>query len=163
MRQTSASWIEVPQTQRRTQQMTTAYFSTVLDALIEEVWTTVRDFGAYEWAGSQYSAVIEDGRAGDAVGAIRRIGDDGAMRQRLVQLSDADHSFTYDILPGSPTEVDNYRATLQLRPITDTGKTFVEWSATFDCAPEDAEHWRHFYAGERFPTWLDALRSRVTA
>jgi Polyketide cyclase / dehydrase and lipid transport len=143
--------------------MTTAYFSTMLDAPIEDVWTTVRDFGAYEWAGNQYSAVIEDGRAGDAVGAIRRIGDDGAMRQRLVQLSDADHSFTYDIVLGSPIEVDNYRATVRLRPIIDTGKTFVEWSATFDCAPEDAEHWRHFYAGERFPAWLHALRSRITA
>ena len=38
--------------------MTTAYFSTVLDAPIEEVWATVRDFGAYEWAGSEYPAVI---------------------------------------------------------------------------------------------------------
>lgn len=143
--------------------MTTAYFSTVLEAPIDEVWATVRDFGAYDWAGSGYSAVIEDGRAGDAVGAIRRIGDDGAMRQQLVQLSDVDRSFTYEVLPGSPIEVDNYRATVQLRPVIDTGETFAEWSATFDCAPPDVENWRRYYAAGRFPTWLDALRSRVTA
>ena len=102
--------------------MATAYFSTVLDAAIDEVWTTVRDFGQYEWAGTEYSALVEDGRAGDSVGAVRRVGDDGTMRQRLVQLSDADHYFTYDVLPGSPIEVENYRATLSLRPVVETAQ-----------------------------------------
>lgn len=92
--------------------MTDAYFSTVLDTTIEVVWATVRDFGAYDWAGSGCAAVIEDNRPGDCVGAIRRVGEDGAMRQRLVQLSDADHSFTYDVLPGSPMQVSNYRASV---------------------------------------------------
>ena len=63
--------------------MTNAYFSTVLKALIDTVWKTVRDVSAYEWAGSAYSAAIEDDRSGDSVGAIRRIGDDGALHDRL--------------------------------------------------------------------------------
>lgn len=142
--------------------MTNAYFSTVLDATIEAVWATVRDFGAYDWAGSDYTAVIEDERSGDCVGAIRRVGDDGAMRQRLVQLSNADHSFTYEVLPGSPIEVSNYRASLRLRQVIDTGQTFIEWTANFDCSPNDAERWRRFYAEDRFPTWLHALRERLT-
>lgn len=142
--------------------MANAYYSTVLDAPVEDVWATVRDFSAYEWAGSEYKAVIEDGRRGDAVGAVRRIGDDGAMRQRLVELSDVDHSFTYEVLPGSPIEVANYRACPRVRPVVDTGQTFVEWSATFDCPPGEAERWRRFYAHDRFPTWLRALGERIT-
>lgn len=140
--------------------MTNAYFSTVLDATIDVVWAIVRDFGAYEWAGAG-SAVVEDDRPGDSVGAIRRVGDDGAMRQQLVQLSDTDHSSTYDVLPGSPMDVDNYRACLRLRPVIDARQTFVEWSASFDCSPEHAERWRRFYAEDRFPTWLGALRNRL--
>lgn len=80
------------------------------------------------------------------------------MGQRMVQLSDADHSFTYDVLPGSPMEVANYRACLRLRPVIDTGQTFVEWTASFDCSREDTERWRRCYADDRFPTWLGALR-----
>jgi hypothetical protein len=139
--------------------MAVAYFSTVLNAPVDRVWAVVRDFGAYEWAGSEYSAVMEV--PGDAVGAVRRIGDTGAMRQRLVELSETDRSFTYDVLPGSPIEVDNYRACLRLRPVVDTDQTFIEWSATFDCAPQEAERWRRFYAEDRFPTWLGALRDRM--
>jgi hypothetical protein len=143
--------------------MANAYYSTVLDASVDQVWTTVRDFSAYEWAGSTYNAVIEDGGRGDAVGAVRRIGDDDRpMRQRLVELSDVDRSFSYDVLPGSPIEVDNYRACLRVRPVVETGQTFVEWSATFDCVPGDTERWRRFYAEERFPAWLGALRERLT-
>jgi hypothetical protein len=142
--------------------MANAYYSTVLDARVDEVWTTVRDFSAYEWAGSEYQAVVEDGGRGDAVGAVRRIGSgEGAMRQRLVGLSDVDRSFTYEILPGSPIEVDNYRACLRVRPVVDTGQTFVEWSATFDCAPGDTARWQSFYAEDRFPTWIGALRERL--
>ncbi len=32
--------------------------------------------------------------------------------------------------------VDNYVATLKLTPVTDGGRTFAEWWAEFDCAPE---------------------------
>ena len=32
--------------------------------------------------------------------------------------------------------VDNYIATLKLTPVTDGNRTFAEWSAEFDCAPE---------------------------
>lgn len=142
--------------------MTDAYFSTVLNATIDVVWATVRDFGAYDWAGAAYSAIVEDDRSGDSVGAIRQVGGDGAMRQRLVQLSDADHSFTYDVLPGSPLEVGSYRASVRLRPVIDTGQTFAEWTASFDCSPDDAERWRRFYAEDRFPTWFGALRDRLT-
>ncbi len=31
--------------------------------------------------------------------------------------------------------VENYVATLRLTPVTDGDRTFVEWTAEFDCAP----------------------------
>jgi hypothetical protein len=33
-------------------------------------------------------------------------------------------------------DVENYVATLKLTPVTDGDKTFAEWWAEFDCAPE---------------------------
>ena len=32
--------------------------------------------------------------------------------------------------------VENYVATLRLTPVTDGERTFAEWTAEFDCAPE---------------------------
>jgi hypothetical protein len=142
--------------------MTKAYFSTVLDASADEVWSAVRDFGSYSWAGSEYSAVIEANRAGDAIGTVRRVGADGAMRQRLVAMSDPDRWFSYEVCAGSPIEVDKYRATLRVTPVVDTGRAFVEWWATFDCPPADSARWQRFYAEDRFPTWIDGLRHQLT-
>ena len=37
--------------------------------------------------------------------------------------------------------VENYVATLRLTPVTDGDKTFLEWSAEFDCAPNARPNW----------------------
>ena len=37
--------------------------------------------------------------------------------------------------------VENYIATLSLTPVTDGNRTFAEWQADFDCAPEREERW----------------------
>jgi hypothetical protein len=50
-------------------------------------------------------------------------------------LSDYDLQCTYEILE-SPMGVENYVATLKLTPVTDGTRTFAEWWAEFDCAPE---------------------------
>ena len=73
----------------------------------------------------------------DQIGCIRnfRLKDGGRIRERLLALSDYDLSMTYAILE-SPMAVENYVATLSLTPVTDGDRTFAEWSAEFDCAPE---------------------------
>ena len=75
--------------------------------------------------------------APDTVGCVRnfRLKDGGVIREQLLTLSDYDFQCTYSILE-SPVGVDNYVATLKLTPVTDGGRTFAEWSAEFDCAPE---------------------------
>jgi Polyketide cyclase / dehydrase and lipid transport len=107
--------------------VTTAYFSTVMVSSVDRVWAAIRDFGAYGWAGSDCSAVVEGSRPGDAVGAVRRIGGNAAVtRQQLVELFDIDRSFTYDVLPGSPIRGEQLPSLSPVRPIVDTGMTFVE-------------------------------------
>jgi Polyketide cyclase / dehydrase and lipid transport. len=73
----------------------------------------------------------------DKIGCIRdfRLRNGDRIREKLLGLSDFDLFCTYSILE-SPMGVENYVATLRLTPITDGERTFVEWTAEFDCAAE---------------------------
>src|SRR5262249_2112283 len=62
---------------REDPRMPRAYYSTVIDQPASTVWQTIRDFGHYSWAGTGIEAQMEDGKSGDAVGGIRRIGSTG--------------------------------------------------------------------------------------
>ena len=56
-----------------------AYYSSVLDQPASEVWSLVRDFNNYpRYIKGVTESVIEDGRAGDEVGAVRRFHYGGA-------------------------------------------------------------------------------------
>lgn len=140
--------------------MTFARYSTVLDHPVERVWAVVRDFGEYEWAGTEVAATLEDGRPGDAVGCVRRIPVQGgtAMRQRLLAHSDLDFCYTYEVCEPSPLGVSGYRATLRLVPITDGDRCFVEWSATFECPAEEASARAAQFRDRGFAVWLGSLR-----
>ena len=52
--------------------MARAYYSTVLDHPADKVWSVIRPFDYYAWAGVPGQTIIEDGRKGDQVGSIRR-------------------------------------------------------------------------------------------
>ena len=85
--------------------------------------------------------------------------DGGFIRERLLALSDYDFSCTYAILE-SPMGVENYVATLKLTPITDGDRTFAEWSAEFDCAPEREAELVALIGTDVFQGGFDALKSR---
>ena len=70
----------------------------------------------------------------DKIGCVRNfnLNDGGNLREQLLALSDRDHTFTYNILV-SPMGVRNYVATLELKPVTDSDRTFAQWTAEFDC------------------------------
>ena len=57
------------------------------------------------------------------------------MREQLLALSDLEQNFSYCLLV-TPIPMFNYVATLRLTPVTDGARTFLEWTAEFDCAPE---------------------------
>jgi hypothetical protein len=118
--------------------MTKVYVSTVIDAASADVWRIVRDFnGLPNWTPFATESRIEQGQSADQVGCIRnfRLRDGGVIRERLLALSDYDLSMSYAILE-SPMPVEDYIAILSLTPITDGNRTFAEWQADFDCAPE---------------------------
>jgi hypothetical protein len=118
--------------------MTKAFVSSVINCPIERVWRVVRDFnGLPAWMAGMKDSVIEDGKAPDAVGAVRRlsmVGSSDKLRERLEVLSDGDYLVTYSVLEG-PLPVKKVVTSLRLRPITDVYATLGEWSSEFETAP----------------------------
>jgi Polyketide cyclase / dehydrase and lipid transport len=114
--------------------MTKVFVSAVVDAPIEQVWSKVRDFnGLPQWHPRFSRSHIEDGLPSDRIGCVRNfyIADGGGtIRERLLTLSDLDHTFTYCILT-SPLPVEGYVATLKLYPVTVGNKTLGVWTAEF--------------------------------
>ena len=78
--------------------MAKSYYSTVFEQSADEVWRIIRDFNNYPvWVDGAGTSEIEEGRAGDAVGAIRNVLYKGMRRrQRLLALSDAERTQTYE-------------------------------------------------------------------
>jgi len=118
--------------------MAQVYVSSILSSSVEKVWAVIRDFnGLPNWTDFVAESRIEQDRPADQIGCVRafRLKDGGFIRERLLALSDYDYSFSYSILE-SPMGVENYIATVKLLPITDGNRSFMEWTAEFDCAPE---------------------------
>jgi hypothetical protein len=98
--------------------MPSVYYSAVLPAPIETVWAAIRDFKALpDWHPAFCNSTIEDGRSSDAVGCVRsfHLKDGGHLREKLLALSDRNHTCTYAILE-SPLPLTDYVSTLRLLP-----------------------------------------------
>lgn len=114
--------------------------STVIDAPIDQVWAVLRDFNGHErWHPAVAESRIEEGRAGDEAGCVRRfkLRDGAELREQLLRLSDRDRSFSYCILE-SPIPLIDYVSTVSLKPVTDGDRTYWEWSSHF-AVPEGRE------------------------
>jgi len=140
--------------------MARVYVSSVIAAPAAKVWARVRDFnGLPNWHPAIAESRIEGGEPSDKVGCIRafslRNGD--RLREQLLGLSDYDMFCTYSIL-DSPMPLTNYVATLRLTPVTDGDRTFIEWSADFDCAPEREAELVAGVGGNVFQGGFDALK-----
>jgi len=121
--------------------MARVYVSSVIDAPVGRVWEKVRDFnGLPRWLPAVRESRIENGEPSDRVGCVRdfRLQNGDRLREQLLGLSDYEYFCTYSILE-SPMPLTNYIATLRLTPITDGDRSFAEWTADFDCAPEVAD------------------------
>jgi hypothetical protein len=93
------------------------------------VWSVIRDFNRYPvWVEGINESHIEDGKAGDAVGAIRNFSSgDTRIRQRLLAHSDLDRSYTFESCEPLAA-ITYYQVTGQVTPIVDGNRAFVEWS-----------------------------------
>lgn len=140
--------------------MARAYVSSVIPASAAKVWERVRDFnGMPRWHPRILDSRIEDALPSDKVGCIRNFnlqnGDN--IREQLVGLSDYDLFCSY-IMLASPMPLTDYVATLRLTPITDGERCFAEWSAEFNCAPDDENDLVNGISTNVFQGGFDALK-----
>ena len=144
--------------------MARAYYSTVFGQPAAQVWEIVRDFNNYPvWVGGAGESEIEDGKSGDTVGAVRNVlYQDRRIRQRLLAQSDVERSQTYEFCGAATLPLADYRATLRISEITDGGRTFVEWWATFDCDSGQRDDLTGTLKGS-FEKWLESLRDTLAA
>ena len=143
--------------------MARVYVSSVIDAPAAKVWERVRDFnGLPRWHPRIRDSRIENGEPSDRVGCIRdfHLQNGDRIREKLLGLSDYDYFCTYSILE-SPMPLTDYIATLRLTPVTDGDKTFVEWTAEFDCAPEAEADLVSGIGGNVFQAGFDALKRQM--
>jgi hypothetical protein len=90
------------------------------------------------------------------------MGDGIARRQVLLGHSDQDRSYTYAICDPPYLPLENYVSTIRVTPVIESGKAFVKWSATFDCAADERTRWVNFFENDGFAKWLGALRELMT-
>lgn len=107
-----------------------------ISAPAEEVWPTVRDFGAID----EYVPPIASAElSGDGVGATRTLTlEDGAqVTERLDAIDEEARTLRYSIVEA-PLPIENYESTLSVRAI-DESTCEVRWASDFDVvdAPED--------------------------
>ena len=144
--------------------MARAYASIILKAPVETVWDHVRDFnGLPSWHPAIAESRLDAGAAGHAVGCVRTLtlkDGGGSVVETLLALSDTDRFYTYTIVSSPFEGVHNYHATLRVTPVTDGGRSFVEWWTLFDCEPSQIPTWVDTFAGAVFKSGLDALKSR---
>lgn len=126
--------------------MGSTYQSTVVEASAEEVWGVLRDFHDLSWAPDVIeSCEVLGSGAGDRVGARRRL--NGVFEETLRELSDLDRRLRYSIdegpSPVSSQDVRDYVGTVRVRPVTDGGASFVEWSSRWDGDDQEAADFCH--------------------
>ncbi len=140
--------------------MARVFTSAVISAPAKDVWDRIRDFnGLPKWHPAIRDSRIEDALPSDKVGCIRNFnlhnGDN--IREQLLGLSDYDMFVSYSILESGMALTD-YVATIRLTPITDGDKCFAEWSAEFDCAPDDESDLVSHIGGAVFQGGFNSLK-----
>jgi polyketide cyclase/dehydrase/lipid transport protein len=139
-----------------------SYYSTVFEQSAEAVWNIIRDFNNYPvWVDGAGESVIESGKSGDSVGAVRNVLYNGVRRrQKLLSLCDLERSQTYGFVSETPFNTSNFHATLRVTPVVDGDHAFVEWWATFDCDLDRRDERVRFFR-DAFAGWLESLRRQL--
>jgi uncharacterized protein YndB with AHSA1/START domain len=133
--------------------------STVIDAPLEKVWAVIRDFNSLpQWHPRMVESEIEEGLPCDKVGCVRKfkLASGPVLRERLLGLSDHDHTITYTI-EQTPQPISNHVSTLKLTRVTDGDRTFAEWGAEFDAPSDEADAIGKGMAENVFLKGLNAL------
>ncbi len=136
------------------------YNSTVIDASADKVWEMINNFHELSWGDADVTKVDAVGDTpGNKVGAKRILND--AFHETLLSFDSDNFSFTYSIDDGpgpvSRDSVNNYVGRVSLSPVTDSGKTFIEWVSTYESDSDSAvgDFCNPIYAG-----LLSSLKSK---
>jgi hypothetical protein len=142
--------------------MAKAYYSTIFQQPAPEIWKIVRDFNNYPvWVGGCGECRIEDGKSGDAVGAVRSVHFQGRhVRQRLLALSDTERAQSYEFCGAPSLPISDFKATLRIAEVVDGDRSFVEWWADFDCEPARRDELTATLRSW-FASWLESLRTAL--
>lgn len=122
----------------------------------EEVWRTVRDFGAID----EYVPPITTAELdGEGVGAARALtlADGGTVVERLDALDEANQTLRYSIVE-SPLPVEDYEGTLSVEAIDESTCT-VTWTAEFDVVDAPQEEIASTFA-DLYTAGLAGLKER---
>lgn len=140
--------------------MPQCYQSVIVNAPIEKVWDTIKNFHDMSWASRIITKCEAVGaKKGTEVGAMRILNE--AFHETLVEFNESDYRFSYSIddgpFPVSASEVKNYKGQVQLKPVTLNGNTFVEWRSAWESDSEEARDFCH----QIYVALLKALAEQV--
>ena len=143
--------------------MARAYATAIIEAPVEVVWATIRDFSALAaWHPALSHSEIEGGGDPDVVGCIRALTLEGGAtaRERLLMLDDSRYTFSYNFeTPAFP--IENYVATVELIPVTNGDRTLAIWTGTFDERPEDKGVYEALISKDVFAAGWAALAGQL--
>ena len=102
--------------------------STELEAPVDTVWETIRDFKAIP----RYATGITQCKMeGDGIGSIRKLTvASGEILERLESLDDQAKEITYSLIK-SPLPIESCQSTMSLSYV-DEGKCTIRWSSSFE-------------------------------
>ncbi|NOZ54803.1 MAG: SRPBCC family protein [Gammaproteobacteria bacterium] len=126
--------------------MPNTYQSAVVNAPLEQVWTTIKNFHDFSWAPNVITKCESVGDLeGTVVGAKRVLNE--AFHETLISWDEQKHCIRYSIddgpSPVSSQEIQNYVGNIRLLPITNNDTTFVEWSSAWESVSQEAEDFCH--------------------
>jgi hypothetical protein len=134
--------------------------SIVIQAPIEKVWATIKDFHDMSWASSVIETCIAVGDlSGTEIGAKRLL--NGVFHETLLECTPAEYRVRYSIdegpSPVSAKEVKNYVGQIQLKPVTLDNTTFFEWGSSWESTSNEA----HDFCHQIYVALLKALADRM--
>jgi hypothetical protein len=122
------------------------YQSVIINAPADKVWKAIRNFHDMSWSPNVITKldVVGDHKS-DQPGAGRVLND--AFHETLLEIKDGERSFSYSIDDGpsplSKSEVGNYIGRVAVRPVTEGGGSFVEWSSRWEQNDEPVHEFCH--------------------
>ena len=108
--------------------------SAIIDYPIQHVWEVLRDFNGHDnWHPAVAKSDMQAGARTDKVSGVRdfTLVTGERVCERLLKLSDKNYTFSYSIT-DSDVPLYNYVATVMLRPVTLSDKTYWSWTSRFD-------------------------------